>query len=150
MSIGPAGLPNHLSSGVNAALLPRLRAWADGIAGFYGAPVYLVGSALQDGNDNPRDWDIRVELPDEDFTARFGDAEAWTTEAVTGQWGEVRWRWSAECVKRTRDAWAWTGVNVDFQIYPLSHAQRAYGKMPRLRLDAMPSPAAPRGCEVAR
>lgn len=126
---------------MNEAVLGRLRAWADGIAGFYGAPVYLVGSALQDHNEHPRDWDIRVEMPDDDFSARFGSVEAWTTEAVTGQWGECRWRWSAECVKRTRDAWRWAMVNVDFQIYPLTHAERAYGKMPKLRLDSMPGHA---------
>lgn len=87
-----------------------------------------------DHNVHPRDWDLRIEMPDEDFTRRFSSAMEWITEGGTGQWTIIRWTWSDECVKRTKDAWAATGLNVDFQIYPKTQCQSYRGK-PKVRLD---------------
>jgi hypothetical protein len=41
----------------------------------FGAPVYLVGSALE--LVDPRDVDVRVLVREEDFKARYGDPEEW-------------------------------------------------------------------------
>lgn len=114
----------------------HFRRWANALRGYYGVPVYLVGSALSGNNAKPRDWDIRIELSDEDFARRFGDPQAWETEGGTGKWTDIRWRWSDECVKRTKDGWRMTGLNIDFQIYPRSHVKLMYPRsLPRLRLD---------------
>jgi hypothetical protein len=65
-------VPAHLRGRKNARLW-SLRRLANGLRGYYGQPVYLCGSALLDGNTNPRDWDIRIELPDEQFALRYGN-----------------------------------------------------------------------------
>lgn len=49
----------------------RLRRWAEGVAKETGYPVYLVGSALE--KVRPRDIDVSIIMPDEDYVARFGE-----------------------------------------------------------------------------
>lgn len=108
--------------------------WANFIRGLYGVPIYLVGSALQEYNSDPRDWDIRIRLSNEAFRIRFGDPDDWTAQGGTGLWTRVRWRWADECVKRTKNAWRHIHENVDFQIYPPAY-WRTFAGLPRLRLD---------------
>ena len=127
-------IPEHVKK-----YLPELQRWANRVRGLYGTPVYLVGSALTGSKPNPRDWDIRISMPDADFKIRFGDPTQWEREGNTGQWTALRWKWSDECVKQTKDAWRYTGLNVDFQIYPASHVRRLYPKVfPKLRIDTRP------------
>lgn len=125
-------IPEHVKRN-----LAHLQRWAMRERQHYGCAVWLVGSALSGNNPKPRDWDIRVIVPDAQFVARFGiSAQQWQTEGVTGKWSEGRWRWADECVKSTQDGWSHTGLNIDFQIYPASHARRMYPlSLPRLRLD---------------
>lgn len=118
----------------HAWMMRQLRAEANGIRGLYGVPVYLVGSALMDANEKPRDWDFRITLADEDFALRYGDATEWAREGANGHWTDIRWRWSDDCVKRSKAASGFLGLNVDFQAYPASYAKRFKGQ-PRLRLD---------------
>lgn len=116
-----------------------LRKMANGLRGMFGMPVYLCGSALQGMNPKPRDWDIRIMLPDADFKRRFGiDAKQWANEGLTGKWTEGRWRWSDECVKQSKMAYAATGLNIDLQIYPAWYANRHYRQYPKLKLDTRP------------
>lgn len=95
-------------------------------------PVYLVGSALR--KSDPRDYDLRIRIDIPQFRVRFGDPERWRQEGRTGQYTCVRWRWSDECVKRTRQGWRETRLNVDVQLYPPAEWAR-YQKEPRVRLD---------------
>ena len=125
-----AGWPKHATQ----YLRGRLRAEANGLRGLYGVPVYLVGSALLDSNEQPRDWDVRLTLSDAEFARRYGNPERWETEGGDGQWTKVRWRWSDDCVKQSQRASANSGVLVDVQIYPERYVRRFSGK-PRLRLD---------------
>ena len=125
-----AGWPKHASK----YLRKSLRTEANGLRGLYGVPVYLVGSALFDSNEQPRDWDIRLALPDAEFKRRYGDPERWLFEGGDGNWTKVRWRWSDDCVKQSQRCSSNCGVLVDVQIYPESHAKRYRGR-PRLRLD---------------
>lgn len=129
-------LPAHLAA--NPVRVAQLRRWANRLRGRYGVPLYLVGSALRDDNPDPRDWDIRMMLPDDDFAVRFGPVAEWRHEGNTGDWTRTRFRWSDQCVKDTKDAVAWTHLNVDFQIYAESHAADLYAGKPRLRLDSFP------------
>lgn len=128
----PEGCPAHLRERTDRLVL--LQRWANGIAGFYGVPVYLCGSALRDDNVDPRDWDVRLCLPDRDFTVRYGDVAAWVSQGQTGAWERPRWRWSEDCVKRTHEAWQQTKLNVDFQVYPEPYWD-SFGDQPRVRLD---------------
>lgn len=123
----------------------KLYRWANMLAGYYGARIYLCGSALRDGNIEPRDWDIRVVLTREDFERRFGNPDAWVDQGCTGAWDSVRWRWSEECVKESRAGYRNTGLNIDFQIQPPAtwNACRSGGSR-ALRIDASPNaPPAP-------
>lgn len=126
-------LPKHLRGN---KWLRSLRREANGLRGLYGVPVLLVGSALLDSNPDPRDWDIRLTIPDDDFRRRHGDPTQWEIEGGTGHWTRVRWRWSDDCVRRSRQLSASLGVLVDFQVYPRRYVRRMhwYSK-PRLRLD---------------
>jgi hypothetical protein len=127
--------PKHASK----HLRRRLRAEANGLRGLYGASVYLVGSALLDCNERPRDWDIRITISDEQFQRRYGSPERWQFEGGDGQWTSVRWRWSDDCVKQSRQCSINTGLLVDVQVYPISYEGRFTGK-PRLRLDTRRNP----------
>ncbi len=82
------------------------------------AEVYLVGSALEDDNPEPRDWDLRLWLMDIQFWDRFGASQKWMEEGETGDWTEVRWVWSEVCTAWTKEGCDCTGLNIDFQIYP--------------------------------
>lgn len=128
------GAPAWLNSDEHYRERWALIHWANGTRGLYGVPIYLVGSALGEDNPTPRDWDIRCCFPDEDFKARFGDPWIWEEEGANGLWTDIRWRWSDECVKRTKGAWKCTELNVDFQIQT-ENSWAAYGFQPRVQLD---------------
>jgi hypothetical protein len=113
----------------------QLHSFANGTRGLYGLPVYLCGSALKWGMAEPRDWDIRLQMPDAEFLRRFGDPKDWASEGHTGKWTAVRWRWSDECVKQAAVGSRHTGLNIDFQIYPMSHCRAHYKRARRYRLD---------------
>jgi hypothetical protein len=132
-------LPAHITPG----RLAQMQRWANRLRGRYGVPVYLVGSALREDNPDPRDWDFRLTLPDEDFALRFGPVDEWRDEGYTGDWTRTRFRWSDQCVKDTKDAVAWMHLNADVQIYPASHVAELYADQPRVRIDTFPDAAAP-------
>lgn len=115
-----------------------MRRWANRMRGRYGVPVYLVGSALREDNPDPRDWDFRLALPDDEFAVHFGPVDEWRDEGCTGNWTRTRFRWSDQCVKDTKDAVAWMHVNADVQIYPASHVAALYADQPRVRVDSFP------------
>ena len=131
-------VPPHVT-----AVMGRLRRWANRLRGRYGVPIYLCGSALRADNPDPRDWDVRIMLPDERFALAFGPVDEWRDEGCTGKWMRTRWRWSDQCVKDTQDFAAWCALNGDVQIYPESHAAKLYADAPRFRLDTYPDEADP-------
>lgn len=125
-----AGWPLHATKDFRK----RLRGDATDLAAFYRGPVYLVGSALLDSNAQPRDWDVRITIPNAEFQRRYGDPNRWVEEGHTGQWTKVRWRWSDDCVKQSQRLSGHLQVLVDVQVYPQSFEGIFTGK-PRLRLD---------------
>lgn len=126
-------MPAHLKENFHRWF--ALLRWANGMAGLYGVPIYLCGSALRDDNAEPRDWDVRIRLPRKVFEAKFGgSADDWYDEGSTGIWSNVRWRWSAECVRMSRQASERTKLNIDFQIFPPAYWKH-FAKRPRFRLD---------------
>ncbi len=76
-----------------------------------------------------------MRLGDENFATRYGDAEKWMHEGCTGKWTDIRWRWSDDCVRRSKDWAKACNRNIDFQVYPARHWDAAYRDTARLRLD---------------
>jgi len=122
-----------------------LRAWAQasGLSSrYFGCPVYLVGSALRD--DDPRDVDLVVAMPDELFVASYGDhpwrigathdeLDAWETSKGDANPAPIWRRWARDCAKQSRLLTLSCGRAVDFKVQPL-RAFDAYGGT-RVRLD---------------
>jgi hypothetical protein len=95
----------------------RLVRWANAIRGFYGGPVYLVGSQIT-GSDKPRDVDVICVISDDDFAMRYGNVQQFIEEGENGLWTEVRWAWSDDCIKKWRHGVKATGLNLDFKVQP--------------------------------
>lgn len=83
---------------------------------FFGAVAYQVGSSLR--TRAWRDVDVRVILSDEEFDAMLG--EATRPLALNARWNAACLAWSA----RGREV---TGLPIDFQIQPQSHADEEEG-----------------------
>jgi hypothetical protein len=127
-----------------------LRGWANQMVARFGAPVWLVGSALTD--PNARDIDVRIVLPDDEFAARYGDVIDWINEGWSAEWGDGRKRWGVDMAKLARDVVLiggralhaigrnplnkMHGFNVDLQVQPESLA-RTFADKPRERLDTL-------------
>lgn len=125
-------MPKHLTQHLDRWFL--LVRWGNFTAGYFGTPVYLVGSALRDDNDDPRDWDIRVRLPKFRFETMFGPTEEWVENRERGIVTRTYWRWVDECVKRSINGIRHTHLNIDFQVYP-DILWKKFRAEPRLRLD---------------
>lgn len=139
----PEGLPGHVFA---------LRVWAQASglsARYFGSPVYLVGGALRD--DDPRDIDLVVAMPDDLFVCSYGD-HPWRIGAVHDEldaWesskGDVNpapvWRrWARDCAKQSRALTLAVGRAVDFKTQPL-RSFAAHDFKPRVRLDCAFMPA---------
>lgn len=92
------------------------------VTDYFGHTAYQVGSSLT-GKDW-RDVDVRLILPDDEFTARFG--------AVQG--AEVNPKLAAVTLAFCALGAHMTGLPVDFQIQAQSHANGRYGDRPRSAL----------------
>jgi hypothetical protein len=126
--------------------LAMLRRFGNFMSALFGAPVYLVGSALREGNTDPRDWDLRLCLSDVDFVLRYqtGDGlvpkgtrsviEAWASQRRSGNFERLYWRWADEMVRYSNVGRRQTLLNIDLQVYPASYWAEYEGR-PRLRLD---------------
>lgn len=85
---------------VNPDLYGRLLARARGLSPrYYGAPVYLIGSAVT--SDDPRDIDVLVVLPGDLFVACYGDPGD-TLDTFRRSLGEmvvppIYRRWARDC-----------------------------------------------------
>ena len=111
----------------------KLVIWANQIRGFYGHPVYLVGSQTT-GKENPRDVDVVCGIPDSEFTLRYGDVNEWLEQGATGKWTDVRWNWADDCSKRSIDGMECTGFLIDFKVQPMAQFN-GFAHIPKIRLD---------------
>lgn len=112
----------------------RLRKWANDIRGFYGYPVYLVGSQVTDKTD-PRDVDVCCIISDEDFERRYGSVDKWIDEGEDGLWTDIRWTWADDCIKKWQLGCDYTKLNLDFKVIPLKHHRKVYFGKPMYQLD---------------
>jgi len=108
--------------------------WANQMAARFGRPVFLVGSALR--LPDPRDYDVRIVLSDDEFRDRYGDPH----EYEAGTWLPHRFpsmlRYYADMAKLTQQAVAAIRLNIDFQVHPRRFAY-GYREQPRRRLDQL-------------
>jgi hypothetical protein len=93
----------------------------------YNGPVYLVGSCLRSGT--PRDVDIRIEVADDEFCARYG------YKHYDEFYGQPSQRWIDDMAKRCGELARSYRINPDFQVYAASGCIH-YRKKPRLLLAA--------------
>lgn len=113
-----------------------LRGWARQIAARFGHPVWLVGSATSE--ENPRDVDVRVVLPDDEFEARYGPVDTWHLwlwNSVGGTPTDMAANWGRDVAKLSRSACLYVRLNIDFQVIPLSEQTKNHADKPRVRLD---------------
>ncbi len=104
-------------------------------ARYFGAPVYLVGSALRE--NDPRDIDIVIPLEDELFIACYGDehdtTDLWKRGLRNGSPPSIWRRWAKDCAKQAKAMTMYCKRAVDFTTQPMSHFETYSGD--RVRLD---------------
>jgi len=89
----------------------------------FGAPPYLVGSALH--GKTFRDVDVRLILPDEEYAAwQFGEPTCCHSNC----------RWVSFCLAYAALGTKLTGLPIDFQIQQQSFANKTYPTQPRSAL----------------
>ena len=132
-----------------------LENWANQIAARYGHPVYLVGSAIEQGA-NARDVDIVVILPTDEFMGRFG-GKWMAMYDLTTPWNDEEKRLATEIGKMSATAARLTGLNIDMKVqsvkeiymYRMNKKKEAAGDpnphdrfldRPRVRLDTLDLP----------
>lgn len=100
------------------------------VADYFGHTAYHVGSSL--ARKDWRDVDVRLILPDDEFNARFGRLRS----------AEVNPKLAAVTLAFCALGKEMTGLPVDFQIQPMSHANDRYGEEPRSALVEFRQPVA--------
>jgi len=80
----------------------------------------VVGSVLH--KRKPRDLDLVLVVPDEVFVEFFGWPDRWEEEGESGDWTAVRHRWSAACIRLSREMARRmrTDLPVDLHVLPAS------------------------------
>lgn len=115
----------------------RFRRNANSLVGRYGAHVFLVGGALED--EEPRDYDVRIILPDDDFRRLYG-GHPLDDKPVESCFDYQMWEWrrAYDGLKQSRLMTVRMSVPVDFQVQAESEA-RVYDRRPVVRLDSTPA-----------
>ncbi len=80
---------------------------------YFGHTAYHVGSSLD--RKDFRDVDVRLILPDDEFAAMFGQVQNTANRKL-----------AAVTLAFAALGSQMTGLPIDFQIQPMSHANRAY------------------------
>ena len=126
----------------------RLVRFANKMCGFYGHPVYLVGSQLT--SETPRDVDLVCIIPDVEFKLRWLPdwwlGENMITEEIekfflgihTGIHDQEQWNWYEDLLKKSLFGIKETRLPLDFKVYPKSYTDKHYENKPKKRLDTRP------------
>ena len=132
----------------------RVWAQASGLsARYFGCPVYLVGGSLRKGNDDPRDIDIVVAMPDDLFVCSYGEQalqvgaiqrelDLWEVSKNDANPAPIWHRWARDCAGQSRLLTLSVGRAVDFKTQP-QRSFAAFDFKPRLRLDCAFMPEEP-------
>ena len=118
------------------AFRQRFRRNANSLAARYGAHVLLVGGALED--EGPRDYDVRIVLPDTEFRRLYG-AMPYKSRPASALFDFEPWEWlrAYDSLKQSRLMSERMSVPVDLQIQAASET-RAYEGKPAVQLDTAP------------
>lgn len=119
------------------ALALKLQGWANQMAGRFGHPVWLVGSALTKGRE-ARDIDVRIVLPMTEYAARYGPT--WSRNYYEPWTDEKHKRWGEDMAKLNRQACTVLQMNVDLQVQSDVEATCRHDGAPRVRLDTLDLP----------
>jgi hypothetical protein len=114
----------------------RLVRWANYMRGYYGFPIYLVGSALN--KTMPRDIDVCCIIPDDLFCKRYhiDNIEQHVSKKISGIWNNSHWRWSDDIIKKTYHGWDFTHMNIDFKVISeTENKEQGYEGKEKLQLD---------------
>lgn len=126
----------------------QLIRWANAMSGFFGHPVYLVGSQLT--KEKPRDIDIVVVIPDNDFKLRYiaydheycknrhtvtDHVEQWRMRYKTGIYEPSNWLWWDDMCHKSLQGCLYTNSLVDFKVISQFHDDKDYKDTPKLRID---------------
>jgi hypothetical protein len=127
----------------------KFRRNANSLATFYGAKIWLVGSALFE--EDPRDYDVRVFLDRTEFKRLFGSSslQERTVDDFTS-FAAWEWKLGYENLKRSRILSWRMNYRVDFQIQSEAEARAFYGQKTRVRLDTSPDWVLTAGRDVVR
>lgn len=115
----------HPNIGVGAPGWYALNAWGVQLDAAFGATAYLVGSAAL--GKQWRDVDVRVLLPEHEFSELFGDSEQMNFNP----------RWAAYCAAFSAWGTQLTGLPIDFQVQPQEWANEHFDGV-RCPLGIMP------------
>jgi len=117
-----------------------LERWANLIRGFYGHPVYLGGSQLV--KDAPRDVDVFVIIPDDEFKLRYqcDDIKQWGLRYNNGLWDDSNWNWADDISHKSLQAMKFIRMQIDFKLYPQSYQDEFYKDKELLQLDTYRQP----------
>jgi len=99
---------------------------------YYGYPVYLVGGALRDLPNEPRDFDLVIVLPDDAWRSLYyGSYDDW--RAGRNITNECWLRWARDCAKQSEEMSTTYRTTFDIRT---QHEEMAklYADKPRLRL----------------
>ncbi len=118
------------------SFLIQFQRLANGLAARYGGRVYLVGGAVT--QEKPRDYDVRIVVPDAGFDLMFGDRLKETTEVkrtIGNQWFPADWARGYDNLKQSRIMSGYMRRNLDVQVQSESEAA-LFADKPRVRMDA--------------
>lgn len=119
------------------AFAERARPWANQMAARFGHPVYLVGSAI-DAEERPRDVDVVVILPNEEFEARYGHTPYdFIRAAIEPGLEEYRALWNRDMAKLSSNASRELDCNIDLKVQSETEASAHRFRSHRVRLDTV-------------
>jgi hypothetical protein len=113
----------------------RLCQWSDQLCGFYAGQAYLVGSSIL--RPDFRDVDVVIVIQDDDFEMRYGNKYDLWNERVQKPLTDVSWKYYKDRIKRIRDGWAKTMLELDVKIQCETEFL-GYCHMPKIRIDSSP------------
>lgn len=105
--------------------------YANNVSGFFGHPCYLVGSQLT--KDNPRDVDLLIIIPDEEFVLRYinqhdaiGENDRqkcvqWGLRHINGLYNESNWKWAKDISHKSLQGMRFARAYIDLKVYPQSY-----------------------------
>lgn len=122
--------------------------WANHVAGFYGHPVYLVGSQLY--KDDPRDVDVACIIPDAEFVIRFINqakvigntdfekCQQWGYRYRSGLYDESNWVWAKDVSHKSLQGMRATMMQIDLKVYPQCYQDENFQGKPIMKLCESP------------